>query len=160
MLPLREALLEDQIISPLCVTGVFQIVISTLSASRFFGCLLSRSRTMTSWALSQLNLLTFKTPGFRDAMWVGVCAGLLRERHAMLGLKQTLPRRAVVPEHRGLGFGLTKIGSLCGTVLPPAVGSVFMLRVQGWKWPWPTPLSPESYLPDCCLSGKHSKKSE
>lgn len=78
----------------------------------------------------------------------------------MLGLKQALWRRAVVPEHSGVGFGVSKVGSLCSTVLLPADDSVFMLRVQGLKWLWPTSLSPESHISDCCFSGNHSKKSD
>ena len=45
-LPLRGTLLEEQIISPLCVRGALQIVVSTLYAPRLFACLLSRSRAV------------------------------------------------------------------------------------------------------------------
>jgi len=52
------------------------------------GLLACQERRSTLWALSQPTLLTFKTPNFRDVVWVGACIGLLMEGLAALGLMQ------------------------------------------------------------------------
>ena len=60
-------------------------------------------------------------------VWAGVCAGLLGEGPTKLELRQVLLRRSVVPEHKSVGPGLSKLGSQCRAKVPSVVGPVFVL---------------------------------
>ena len=69
------------------MSQVFQITVSTLSASGLPACLLSRSSAVPL-RLYQPSLLTFKTPGFQDVVWAGACASILGKGPTMLGQRQ------------------------------------------------------------------------
>lgn len=65
ILPLRDALWEVQIISPLCAPGHLQITVSTLFAL-WVVCLTSlQEQDSTLQTVSQPSLLIFKFPGFK-----------------------------------------------------------------------------------------------
>ena len=72
---------------PSCVLGVFQITVFILSVSGLLACL---EQCSALWILSQPSLLPFKTPNFRGLVWW--------EPALVFG-------RAVMPQHRGVGFG-------------------------------------------------------
>ena len=46
-------------------------------------------------------------------MWAGVSAGLQGKGPTMLGLRYTYRRRAILPEHRGVGLSGSQRGSQC-----------------------------------------------
>ena len=52
----------------------------------------------------------------------GVCACLQEEGPAVLVLRHTCLRKAVPPECRGVGVGISKLGSSIGVVLFNEVG--------------------------------------
>ena len=86
------------------------------------------------------------------------CAGLLGKEPTTLGLKQTGLRRVVLPEHRVVGLGVSKLGS-------PCLGKAASLRwlcvsVEGQerKVALSAPLFLERYLCECCLSRKCSRR--
>ena len=72
MLPLRETLWEQQIISPLCAPGILQMAVSTPRAPSLFACLLSRRSAVPSGlCLSQagwyLKLQALSPIGYKNS---------------------------------------------------------------------------------------------
>lgn len=76
LVALRETLSEELIISPVCPRSFSDFFFYVVCL--WFVCLPSlQEQQSVLLALSQPTLLTFKTPNFRDVLWLGACAGLL-----------------------------------------------------------------------------------
>ena len=68
---------------------------------------------------------------------------------------------AVLPEHREVGLGLSKLGSKCWHfTLVPTGSPMLVLRGRIEKWCGPVSLFPEGSLSELCLSGTYSEMSE
>ena len=70
----------------------------------------------------------------KDVVHAGISVGFLGKRPTGLGLKHTCLRKAVPVEHRGMGLGVSRLGS--------QYQCWFMLWGRGRKWGQPGPLSP------------------
>lgn len=85
--------------------SIYQIAIFMLSFSRLLACL---EQCSVLWVLSQLGLMIFKTLNFRGRVWwcrECLCWHSGRGIHRG-GADAGLTEKAVMPEHRGMGFGI------------------------------------------------------
>ena len=63
--------------------------------------------------LLPLELKPCRTLWLVDMVQVGICAGFLRKGSTALGLRHTCPRKAAPKELRGVGVGVSRLGSQC-----------------------------------------------
>ena len=107
--------------------------------------------------LLPLELKPCRTLWSGDMVLPGVSAGLLGRRPTVLGLRQALLRREVLPECRVLGLCVSKLGSHCWSCAASHMWPCVYAEGQGREMVLASSFSLEQHLHECSSQRSASK---